>query len=56
MTLMYQTDGDDTQYSEYIYDVSYLDLPACKLTGGLYTADTMIEGDWRVTFRLPHGA
>lgn len=56
MTLMYQTDGDDTQYSEFIYDVSYLDLPACKLTGSLYTADTMIEGDWRVTFRLPHSA
>lgn len=53
MTLMYRAEGSDTSYTEFVYDVSGLALPACKLTGSLYTADTLIEGDWRVTFRLP---
>lgn len=42
----------DTSYYEYIYDIPYEDIPACSLSGDLYTASNHISGNWRVTFRI----
>ncbi|MDY3619186.1 DUF4179 domain-containing protein [Agathobaculum sp.] len=39
-------------YDEFVYDMAYEDLAGCMATGDLATSDTLIEGNWRVTFRL----
>lgn len=39
-------------YDEFVYDTPYEDLAGCMATGDLATSDTLIEGNWRVTFRL----
>lgn len=51
-TMSYQDFDAGLFYQEFVYDVAYSELPACMAAGDLVTSDTLIEGDWRVTFRL----
>lgn len=44
-------DGNDS-FEEYVFDVSPAQLTDCTLYGSFVTADTLIEGDWEITFPL----
>lgn len=43
------------RYEEYIYDVSEMDLTEYKAYGYFVTSDTLITGNWSVTFPLERG-
>lgn len=43
--------GSDS-FEEYVFDVSPAQLADCTLYGSFVTADTLIEGNWEITFPL----
>ncbi|MDO4269652.1 MAG: hypothetical protein Q4C72_01890 [Eubacteriales bacterium] len=56
-TVSHPNDDAGLSYTvEYVYDLPSGDLSGCMVTGDLSTSDTLIEGDWRVTFRLSPAA
>lgn len=45
-------DASRLDYDEFVFDVSPEALSGCTLHGDFYTASTLTEGNWRITFPL----
>lgn len=52
VTAAYSWTADDRHYTETIYDIPYNALPGCALTLDTSIYETVIPGNWQVTFRL----
>ena len=46
------TDADNYQYTDFIYDISPEDLDGASLKGNFICGDTLLDGDWEVTFSV----
>lgn len=44
--------GYPDYYQEYVWDISPEELSGCSLHGAFWLCDTLVEGDWEVTFPL----
>lgn len=51
-TVTYKDFDNDTDYTEYVFPMAYEDVAGCTLTGDIYTASDLIDGNWAVSFRL----
>lgn len=51
-TLSFFGENGSDSFEEYVFDVSPAQLADCTLYGSFVTADTLIEGNWEITFPL----
>lgn len=51
-TLSFFAENGSDSFEEYVFDVSPAQLADCTLYGSFVTADTLIEGNWEITFPL----
>lgn len=51
-TLSFFAENESDSFEEYVFDVSPAQLADCTLYGSFVTADTLIEGNWEITFPL----
>ena len=51
-SLSFWDESHEGSYQEYFFDVPAEDLPAYKLAGYFVTCDTLINGNWQITFPL----
>ena len=52
----YLDEETGTRYSECVYDLPYAQAAGCTLSARMTTSGALLEGDWRVTFRLDEHA
>ena len=50
--LSYKDFDNDIDYTEYVFPMAYEDVAGCTLTGDIYTASDLMDGNWAVSFRL----
>lgn len=51
-SLSFFAENGSDSFEEYVFDVSPAQLADCTLYGSFVTADTLIEGNWEITFPL----
>lgn len=51
-TVTYKDFDNDIDYTEYVFPMTYEDVAGCTLTGDIYTASDLIDGNWAVSFQL----
>lgn len=51
-TVTYKDFDNDTDYTEYVFPMAYEDVAGCILTGDIYTASDIMDGNWAVSFQL----
>ena len=51
-SLSFFDENESDSFEEYVFDVSPAQLADCTLYGSFVTADTLIEGNWEITFPL----
>ena len=51
-SLSFFDENESDSFEEYVFDVSPVQLADCTLYGSFVTADTLIEGNWEITFPL----
>ncbi|MCR4607380.1 MAG: hypothetical protein K5771_06620 [Oscillospiraceae bacterium] len=53
-SISFWDESHEGSYQEYLFDITAEELPAYKLTGYFVTCDTLINGNWQITFPLKH--
>ena len=53
-SISFWDESHEGSYQEYLFDITAEELPAYKLTGYFVTCDTLINGNWQITFPLEH--